>query len=361
MLNDLDETIKQLLIRTDGLDPAQVDISFDIPNREWSDKLGARPTLNCYLFDIHERRLLREEGWAIEDRGTRASARRSPPLFFELTYLITAWTRLVEDEHFLLWKALEAMMDHPVLPADYLQGALREYPWPVHTTVAQLEGVLKSPGEFWTALENQLKPSLTYTVILGRDRRPRPTNAPPVLSTGLRLRLPEPGPGGRFRLGDIFRLPENMQLKGVVVEARPLDPVSGATGTVKDSAEADADGYFTLSLTPGRYRLAANIGGRAENRTVVIPGVQGPSSRRFSDIVRDQAGTPLPGVLVEVEGLGLRDLSNNEGRFGFDLPPGRYTLRLHLDGHFERRHIVVRETSYTFTLELGGLPPEPAP
>jgi hypothetical protein len=55
MLNDLDETIKQVLIKAGGCDFnwSDVDISFDIPNREWSGKLGTRPSINFYLFDIN--------------------------------------------------------------------------------------------------------------------------------------------------------------------------------------------------------------------------------------------------------------------------------------------------------------------
>lgn len=360
MLNDLDETIKRVLLRAEGLDPAQVDISFDIPNRDWSEKLGKRLTLNCYLFDIHERRLLREEGWAVEGRGTKESARRPPPLFFEITYLITAWTALVEDEHFLLWRALAALMDHSVLPDELLQGALQQHPWPIHTSVAQLEGVLKSPGEFWTALENQLKPSLSYTVLLGRERQPRPTGAPPVLGTGLRLRLPEPGPGGSFRLGAIFRVPPGADL-AIKVAARPIDPASGEAGPVAATASANSDGYFSLSLSPGRYMLEATLGGEPMRRTIVVPDpATSAASRRFSDVVRDQAGSPLPGVLIEVEGLGLRTVSDGAGVFSLDLPPGRHTLRLHLDGYFEQRRVVVRETGYTLTLGLGGRPPDPA-
>ena len=107
MLRDLDETIKNLLTKAGGFDPNQVDISFKIPNREWSEKEVQRPTLNCYLFDIHERRALREEGWRPENRK---ESRRQPPLFFELTYLITAWTRNIEDEHMLLWEVLETLV-----------------------------------------------------------------------------------------------------------------------------------------------------------------------------------------------------------------------------------------------------------
>lgn len=358
MLNDLDETIRQLLIRADDLDPSQVDISFAIPNREWSDKLSSRPTINCYLFDIHERRLLREEGWQLEGRGGRASARRSPPIFFEITYLVTAWTEHVEDEHFLLWRALEALMDQPVLPQDLLHGSLAGHPWPVHTSVAQLEGVLKSPGEFWTALENQIKPSLTYSVILGRDRAPRPTEAPPVRGLGLRLRLPEAAPGAAFALGDIFRLPAGAPRAGVAVELRPIDPADGTIGDLAATSVSDAAGHLRFAVAPGRYQAAADIDG-PQRRSLIVRAEADAPARGYSDVVRDQAGAPIAGVRVEAEGLGLSAVSDAEGRFHLDLPPGRHSIRLHLDGYFERRQVRVGDHLYRRALAYGGVAAAP--
>lgn len=357
MLNDLDDTIRELLIVAGGFDPTAVDVSFDIPTRDWSGKIS-RPTLNCYLFDIHERRILREEGWQIEGRGTNRSARRSPPLFFEISYLITAWTvnHQVDDEHRMLWRALETLMDQPVLPKEYLKGSLREYEWPIHTAVAQLEGVLKSPGEFWTALENQLKPSINYTVTLGRDRAPRPTDAPPVLSTGIRLRLPESTAATGFVLNAVFHVPPGASSAGVTVEARRI--LEGGEPAQQPDAvvTTDEDGRFRFDLPPGRYRLDALIGGEVRRRTV---NLRDDESRRtgplLSDVVHDQEGRPVPGVLIEVEGLGMQTVTDAQGRFSFDLPPGRYILRLQFDGWEQRRQATVREQAYAFQLAYGGV------
>ena len=370
MLNDLDDTIREILITAGGFDPSEVDIRFDIPTREWSGGIS-KPTLNCYMFDIHERRVLREEGWRLEGRGTRASARHSPPLFFEISYLITAWTanHQVDDEHRLLWRALETLMDMPVLGEEVLKGALRDHEWPIHTTLAQLEGVLKSPGEFWTALENQLKPSISYTVTLGRDRRPRPTDAPPVLSTGIRLRLPESTAESGFRIGDVFPLPQGVARAGVKVAAFRLpekdtdEPAGGAGAAAGDSppektATTDAEGHFRLDLPPGRYRLEATVGGELRRRTIVISGEARGAGAALSDVVLDQHGQPLPGVAVEVEGLGLRTVTDAEGRFGFDLPPGQYALRIQLDGWTQRRKVTVRPHTYTLHMAYGGVPAE---
>lgn len=360
MLNDLDETIRQVLIKKGGLDLADVEIDFDIPNREWSGGVS-KPTLNCYLFDIHERRLLREDGWRVEGRGGREAARRQPPLYFELNYLITAWTRgnIVETEHHLLWTVLQTLVRYPLLKEsraeraddladeplrDCLAGELQRYPWPIPATVAQLEGVLKSPGEFWTALENQIKPSLSYVVTLAIDREAVPAGAP-VLTTGIRMRLPEAAVDGSFRLGDLFRVERGAALGGVVVQVEGRDV----------RAETDAEGLFTLGgLPPGRYQLVAPIGGETQRRWVVVRGAA--PRRGYRDVILDQAGAPLAGALVEVEGTDLRVFTDASGRFTLDLAPGTYTLRISFDGWRERRRVVVRAAGYALTLGYGGRP-----
>ena len=53
MFADLDETIRQLLIKGIPLDLSEVDVSFEAPDREWSGRLS-RPTINCFLYDVRE-------------------------------------------------------------------------------------------------------------------------------------------------------------------------------------------------------------------------------------------------------------------------------------------------------------------
>ena len=88
MISDLDETIRQILVKGGKLDPAEVEISFDIPNREWSGGIS-KPSVNCYLFDIRENRELRQYGvdTTTTTVGQNKFARQRPPLRFDLTYL----------------------------------------------------------------------------------------------------------------------------------------------------------------------------------------------------------------------------------------------------------------------------------
>src|SRR5437660_721399 len=81
MINDLDETLKQLLIQKAQLDPAEVDISFDTPTRDWSTPV-TRPTINLYLFDIRENRTLRELDWDDEPSGYGQVRRLGMPVIY---------------------------------------------------------------------------------------------------------------------------------------------------------------------------------------------------------------------------------------------------------------------------------------
>lgn len=167
MLVDLDETVRQLLIRYIPLDPAQVDISFDLPDREWSARL-TRPTINCFLYDLRENHRLRMANWETR-RGVNTATRQKGPLRMDATYQVTTWARANEDQHRLLWRTLAALARHPVLSPDLLVGELKDQPLPVSTMVAQPEQAPANIGDFWNAIDNRVRPVLTYVVTLSLD------------------------------------------------------------------------------------------------------------------------------------------------------------------------------------------------
>ena len=78
MISDLNETIKQLLIKKGAFDPAEVDISFDTPNREWSSSIS-KPTVNAYLYDIRENHQLRSTEWVVEKDPNGIATRKKNP------------------------------------------------------------------------------------------------------------------------------------------------------------------------------------------------------------------------------------------------------------------------------------------
>lgn len=222
----------------------------------------------------------------IQRQGTNGDATRvRPPLRLDLAYLITAWTRVVEDEHRLLWAALRTLMRFDTLPVKYIQGELRNHELPIHTHIARAEGVLKSPGEFWTALENKLKPSLNYVVTLAIDYD-QVQAGPPVRLTLRRLvrSTPDDESFGRgVRTGSTVIVSTRADIRGTVRDAQGAPMV----GVVVSVAERGADGYTTgqdggfvvRDLLPGAsYTLVAmQKEGKSKVLKVTIPDAVMPT------------------------------------------------------------------------------------
>ncbi len=168
MISELDETLKQLLIKKVPLNPLEVDIGFEAPDREWAVSIS-KPTVNLYLYDIRENHELRNYEWTMERNNDRTATRRRAPLRIDLSYLVTIWTNDIGDEHRLLWRVLAILSRHSPLPEELLQGKLKGQEFEIRTTTAQPDGLFKTPADFWSALDNQLKPSINYVVTLPLD------------------------------------------------------------------------------------------------------------------------------------------------------------------------------------------------
>lgn len=198
MFNDLDDTIKEMLVEQAQLDASQVDISFDTPDREWSSRL-TRPTVNCFLYDVRENLELRKQSWDVQrmDNGNQSS-RRKPPMRVAVTYQITAWARAREDEHRLLWRVLATLIKNVPLPADVLKGDLVNQPvLPIPVKVAQEEDMPSNFADLWQALDNRIRPSITYSVTLALDPAVEITTPLVLLPPTVRMDRMEPEPNGK--------------------------------------------------------------------------------------------------------------------------------------------------------------------
>jgi hypothetical protein len=177
MLHLLDETLENFLRTVVPLPARDVDIAFDAPDGEWSAALSTRPTVDLYLWDIRPNLAEREFGeMVLEDDGRRY--RRDPLPRVDCRYLVTAWTSEVRDEHSLLGDVLNALLLHPVIDAEHLQGAFSEIrPLP---TLRLRSGDGSENSDFWSALGGQLKPGLDLVVTVTVDAALRATAGPPT-------------------------------------------------------------------------------------------------------------------------------------------------------------------------------------
>ncbi len=280
MLNDLDETIKAMLVQGVPLDLAEVDIGFEAPTSEWSASL-ARPTVNCYLYHLIENQDLRHNQWemdrvmagrksAMVGNGTGALKKRMA-FRVDACYMITTWANEPEDEHRLLWRVLGALMRHSHLPNDLLHGVLTDQEWPMPTKTAQPEAPLKNPSDFWGSMDGPIRAGFNYIVTLPLDPEmfqniPLVLRPPRIVPTQMPLPPPRRDPRRRTQLGGWI-----WERAG---EGAP--PVSGATVQLVEPGlrtETDSQGRYVFALAPyGRYTLRATLGDTTVERVIELPG-----------------------------------------------------------------------------------------
>jgi hypothetical protein len=172
VLQLLDESLEAFLRATVPLDPSDVAIAFDAPDKAWSATV-TQPTINLFLWDIHRAPEKARAGMeTVTHNGT--SARRRPPPVVNLCYVLTAWTAHHRDEHQLLGEVMRAVLSSKELQPPYLKApldALRPLP------TLDLGGV---QTEFWKSIDGVLKPGLELRVSLVVDAYTlQPTEAPP--------------------------------------------------------------------------------------------------------------------------------------------------------------------------------------
>ncbi len=195
MIHEVDEALRTIF-RSDPHVGGLVNVVFDAPTRDWAAKVNA-PTVNLYLYDIREDMRRRERGLINEyDERGLVTARRRPPRYFKLSYLITAWTKRPEDEHRLLSLLLFCLLRFEALPKDRLTGSLADIGISVPMSVALPPPEDRSFADVWSALGGELKPSLDLVISVPVTESPLYPAGPPTGEDGLRLGffdgVPEP-------------------------------------------------------------------------------------------------------------------------------------------------------------------------
>ncbi|MFE4537997.1 DUF4255 domain-containing protein [Streptomyces scopuliridis] len=205
MIHEVDEGLRRLLGES-GLEASGVEVVFDAPTRDWAARRSA-PTVCVFLYDIREDAGRRGSGAGeVYDTDGYLVARRTPPRWFELTYLVTAWASRPQDEHRLLSQVLTTLVATGTLPARLLTGTLAELGLTVglDTAGAGLDG--PSVSDVWSALGGELKASLGVRV-----RAPLAgvsTEVGPPVTEGLVVRSAARREGGEAAPGRRLRYTE---------------------------------------------------------------------------------------------------------------------------------------------------------
>jgi hypothetical protein len=158
-------------------------------------------------------------------------------------------------------------MRHRTLPEDILQGGLRDraiQPFDIPTHVAQPDQAPRNPADLWQALDNRIRPSLTYVVTLALD--PAVLTLPLVLTRVTRL----VDDRGRQAAESFF-------IGGRVREhGNPAQGVAGATVLLRETGAevtTDEQGHFIFTRSPaGPVTLVVRAEGRPEgSRAIDVP------------------------------------------------------------------------------------------
>jgi hypothetical protein len=281
MIHLLDDALSALL--NDALLAASLpellnaDVSFLTPDRNHAP---GRPTVNLFLYETRENRVLRDPVPRIEPRGG-LSVRRLPPIRVDCFYMVTAWSDdhgadKVRNEHHLLSQAFRWLSRFPEIPAQHLAAAGlagQEYAPP--TLVAQMDS-FKSAGEFWTSLGIAPRPFFNLIVTLTMDLD-RELEEFPVTTVHTNYHAGDPASGDRRAvIAGTVRDRNAALVRDAWVR---LDPAGFTTST-------DADGRFVFdNVAPGTgLTLRARAPGFAEALlpNLSIPSVNGRYDLTFS-------------------------------------------------------------------------------
>jgi hypothetical protein len=276
MLDDLDKTLRKLLIAEIPVKNGEIEISFDQPTGDWRNG-SSKPAVNLFLYDVRENNILRQHQWERQPgNGQDGRAHlKLMPFRVDVTYMLTTWASIPEDEHWLLTRCMLALFRFPILPEELLEGELQNPPFDIQTSLARHDK-LTNPAEIWSALNNEMRPSVSYLVTLALDPSKKRTTERIVttrsLQTGQSLSM------GRnlSRIPDLGRFELN-SIGGTVRESsqdgKPLSGIQVAIKGTGQFATTDKQGRFVLrSVAPGEYTLIARRPkGKSSEKAIIVP------------------------------------------------------------------------------------------
>lgn len=253
MFQDVDESLRALLVAEVPVDRAEVDISFERPSREWSGRL-TRPTINLFLYDLRERVDFRDDSWKVRAVENGRFERTRGPRRVDLSYLITAWTKEPADEHRILGRVMPVLYRHTQIPPDVLRGAAAQATTPILARCMPSDHVAK-PADFWGVMDNEFRVALVWVITTPVDVF-APTEGP-LVTTATTLVRDTGGEGiDRFlRIGGVVH--ERGDVAAPIAYTRLQVMGTGA------SASSGPDGRFVFHwLPPGKQTWRVEAPGR---------------------------------------------------------------------------------------------------
>src|SRR4051794_37435003 len=162
MFDDLDRALRALLVQ-EVADLAEDRVHFEPPDAEFRPSI---PAVDLFLYDVRENRELRDNDWQLDRQQNGDVVKRRAPRRIDCSYLVTAWAGDALSEHLLLGAVTHALLRHPVIEGDLVQGQLAGQVLPAG---ALHPALLQAIGEFWQAMGNKPRAALNFTVTVAAD------------------------------------------------------------------------------------------------------------------------------------------------------------------------------------------------
>ena len=274
MIQDLSLTLKNILefnhadlaaLAARLPELADAHIAFEHPQSPYNP---AQSTINLFLYDIRENVELRSVEPVITKQNGKVIT-EAPALRVACSYLVTAWPgsavmgeAAVLLEHTLLGQTLQLLSQFSTIPTQFLQGSLADQELPLPIAATHLAGV-KDPAEFWGAMGNKLRPSLTVTATIAM-KLAEPVEDFMVVTQSMKV--------GMIGQGGISE--KYFRIRGRVTDASDK-AIAGALITVIGlglTATADDDGHYNLGpLAGGNYSLHVESLAGTKDINITVP------------------------------------------------------------------------------------------
>lgn len=276
MISDLSRTLKAILEDPTLPDPLNSALKvFDRPDESFSPD---QTTIDLFLYDIRENVELRSNEPRFERQNAQVVVHR-PELRITCSYLITAWSVSGEglpsdqvplEEQHLLSQILKVLSKFPTIPARFLQGGLigQEPPLPM---VALHPDALKNLSEFWTALGNKIRPSITVTMTIALDVFAPEPPVPIVITEELKLGE-RTSPDEEMILSGT--LEDSFRIGGTITDATDVSVPDASVSIVELglTTRTDGRGHYSLGMmTAGTYTLHVKSGASSKDVAITVP------------------------------------------------------------------------------------------
>jgi hypothetical protein len=166
MLAELHEVVRDLIYREGKIDRAEVDVTFEVPTKEFVERL-VRPTVDLFLIELQENTDLRQPQFRPAPAPDGKARFEALPRRVDLRYVVTALTTNADDAFRLIWRVLGVLLRTPELPTERLSTALT-LDLPILARVAQPSDGTKLL-DVWSAVGGEPRPAFGYVLTAPMD------------------------------------------------------------------------------------------------------------------------------------------------------------------------------------------------